>query len=188
MMKRLLLFGAVFLLAGHAPLAEMITYSYDTAGRLVGADYGFGKTTVYHYDPTGNLLRSANVALVDADNDGMDDAWELFFFNTLDRDGTGDFDGDGMSDLAEHFAGTLPNNHDSLLRMERNVTNTLIHTTVKWQSVSGKTYRVQYKDSLADSGWNDLPGNVTATGPTATRTDVTTPGQPQRFYRVQVLQ
>src|SRR5205823_4864053 len=32
------------------------------------------------------------------------------YFGTLARDGTGDFDGDGLSDLAEYLAGTDPTN------------------------------------------------------------------------------
>lgn len=44
----------------------------------------------------------------DTDGDGMDDAWELAHFGTLDRDGTGDFDGDGISDLDEFLQGTDP--------------------------------------------------------------------------------
>ncbi len=44
----------------------------------------------------------------DTDGDGMDDDWELAHFGTLDRDGTGDFDGDGISDLDEFLLGTNP--------------------------------------------------------------------------------
>ena len=44
----------------------------------------------------------------DTDGDGMDDAWEMFWFGTLDRDGTGDYDGDGVSDLDEFLNGTNP--------------------------------------------------------------------------------
>ena len=44
----------------------------------------------------------------DSDGDGMDDAWELTYFGTLTRDGTGDYDRDGMSDLDEFVAGTNP--------------------------------------------------------------------------------
>ena len=44
----------------------------------------------------------------DADDDGMADAWEMLYFKTLDRDGTGDYDRDGWTDLQEHDNGTDP--------------------------------------------------------------------------------
>lgn len=37
----------------------------------------------------------------DSDGDDMDDAWEMQHFGTLDRDGNGDFDNDGYSDMEE---------------------------------------------------------------------------------------
>lgn len=45
----------------------------------------------------------------DTDGDGMDDAWELQFFSDLSRDGTGDLNGNGISDLQEFLNGTNPN-------------------------------------------------------------------------------
>ncbi len=39
----------------------------------------------------------------DTDGDRMPDEWEKEHFNTLDRDGTGDFDGNGISDLDEYL-------------------------------------------------------------------------------------
>jgi hypothetical protein len=47
-------------------------------------------------------------SLSDTDGDGMPDSWELRYFNTLDRDGQGDFDGDGLSDLDEFLHGKDP--------------------------------------------------------------------------------
>lgn len=44
----------------------------------------------------------------DTDGDGMDDAWEMEHFGTLDRDGTGDFSGNGRTDLQEFLEGTDP--------------------------------------------------------------------------------
>lgn len=187
-MKKIFSIFAIWLVANAISFAELITYDYDTAGRLMSANYGSGKTTTYQYDVTGNLLRSANNLITDSDNDGMADSWETTYFGNLSRNGQGDFDGDGLSDLAEFLAGTLPNNPGSVLRMERTVTNNLVQTTVSWLSVSGKVYRVQYKNSLADPGWNDLAGDVTATGSSASKTDTTSTGQPQRFYRVEVVQ
>lgn len=168
--------------------AELITYTYDSAGRLTGASYGSGKSTSYAYDPAGNMTGNTDTVFTDSDNDGMDDSWELLHFETRDRDGTGDFDLDGLSDLEEFLAGTLPKDDQSGLRVSRNVTTTGSSTTIEWSSVPGKTYRVQYKNSLADAGWNDLPGDVTATGATVTKIDSTAAGTIHRYYRVQVVQ
>src|SRR5207249_3272359 len=84
--------------------AETVDYAYDHAGRLIGVDYGNGRKIDYTYDDSGNLTRSQLSAIVDTDNDGMDDTWERKYFGTLARDGTGDFDNDGQSDRAEFLA------------------------------------------------------------------------------------
>jgi hypothetical protein len=44
----------------------------------------------------------------DSDGDGMLDAWEVQYFGSLDRDGNGDFDQDGISDLDEFIYGSDP--------------------------------------------------------------------------------
>ena len=53
----------------------------------------------------------------DSDGDGLDDDWEVAYFNDLSRDGTGDFDGDGASDAQEFRAGTDPTNAGSVFRV-----------------------------------------------------------------------
>jgi hypothetical protein len=47
-------------------------------------------------------------SIYDSDGDGMLDAWEMLYFGSLDRDGTGDFDQDGISDLEEFLYGSDP--------------------------------------------------------------------------------
>jgi hypothetical protein len=44
----------------------------------------------------------------DADADNLPDGYELIHFGTIDRDGSGDFDGDTHSDLAEYTATSNP--------------------------------------------------------------------------------
>ncbi len=46
--------------------------------------------------------------LQDLDQDGMADVWENQYFGNLSRDETGDYDGDGVSDLLEFLLGTDP--------------------------------------------------------------------------------
>ena len=49
----------------------------------------------------------------DRDNDGLPDNWESQYFGNLTRDGSGDFDNDGNSDLLEFEDGTDPTNSAS---------------------------------------------------------------------------
>ena len=57
--------------------------------------------------------------------------------------------------------------------------------TFTWSAIVGQTYRVQYKDNLLDPVWNDLLPDVTASGPTASKS-VLLSASPQRFYRIVV--
>src|SRR5207244_13108936 len=45
-------------------------------------------------------------------------------------------------------------------------------TTVFWSAVPGKTYQLQYRNSLSDSAWTNLPGTVMANGTTAFKLDL----------------
>jgi len=76
----------------------------------------------------GNLISGVNYGLtwptlasgtpyLDADQDGMDDNWEIQHFGNTSRgsatDSTGDFDGDGYTDLEEYLNGTNPKVYES---------------------------------------------------------------------------
>jgi len=54
---------------------------------------------------------------------------------------------------------------------------------ISWQLISGKTYRVQFKQSLDDPNWQDLNGIITVFGSTASFMDSTT-SFAHKFYRV----
>jgi hypothetical protein len=55
-------------------------------------------------DDAGWVDQVSIPAGIDGDGDGMADAWEDARFGTLERDGSGDFDGDGTSDLDDYLA------------------------------------------------------------------------------------
>jgi hypothetical protein len=58
--------------------------------------------------------------------------------------------------------------------------------TVTWTATPGTVYRVQCKASSQDTDWVTIPGDVTATGATASKDDAIA-SVPQRFYRVMVV-
>jgi hypothetical protein len=84
----------------------------------------------------------------DADGDGLDNSWEKSL-GTDDRL-TGDYDGDGMGDLDEHYAGTDLKDPNSLLAF-RNIQREATATRpvrVRWQSVPGKSYQLEFVPEL----------------------------------------
>jgi len=54
---------------------------------------------------------------------------------------------------------------------------------VAWPLAAGQTYRVQFKNNLADPEWQNLPGNLTCVGDTGYLNDLS-PAAGQRFYRI----
>lgn len=167
--------------------SEQVQYTYDRTGRLTGVYSSSGNSVTYVYDAAGNLLRRKTTVISDSDGDFMDDTFETTYFTSLNRDGTGDFDEDGQSDLAEFFAGTNPAVSSSLL----SVTTTSedpAGMVISWAAVTEKRYRVQYKEGLTAPAWHDLAGDVTAVGNSASKTDPGALSRPRRFYRVFLLQ
>ncbi len=133
----------------------------------------------------------------DTDGDGMEDDWEMAYFNTLDRDGSGDFDHDGASDRDEFRAGTNPANDASILRVLRLTTGVAAGpegartTVIVWSAVPGKTYRVESKSDWKAS-WTPVGQDVVASTANASVTHVleasTVASNAHRFYRVVAVQ
>ena len=114
----------------------------------------------------------------------MDDDWEVAYFSTLARDGSGDFDGDGSSDTAEHQLGTDPTNAGSVFQVLKLTRDGGLTTKLLWNSMPGRTYRVQFKDDLSVGDWSDVAQTVTAAGTTAVWTEQGQSAPDNRFYRV----
>ncbi|HEX4644442.1 MAG TPA: hypothetical protein VH598_02425, partial [Verrucomicrobiae bacterium] len=58
---------------------------------------------------------------------------------------------------------------------------------INWPAMPGRTYRVQFKNSLGDPVWQDLNGLVTIAGNTGQMSDAP-PNGGQRFYRILSVQ
>ncbi len=57
---------------------------------------------------------------------------------------------------------------------------------VTWDSVPGRSYKLQYKDDITDSTWTDAPPDITATGGKAAAA-LSQSGIDRRYYRVMLL-
>ena len=96
-------------------------------GRMVAADLGFINNTQPAFTGLGLsghatlttgfddlLVAFDNPLFIDADRDGLDDAWETTHgLNPALNDRNGDLDGDGLTNLQEYLLGTNPNNTDT---------------------------------------------------------------------------
>jgi alpha-tubulin suppressor-like RCC1 family protein len=55
--------------------------------------------------------QQVGLGLFDSNHNGLDDRWEVQFFQNLDQSAEGDFDGDGLSNRVEFIRGTNPTDY-----------------------------------------------------------------------------
>ena len=182
--------------AGFVPAVLVDRVQYAPASPWPSAD-GNGSSlhrspgSVYGNDPINWLaaLPSAGVGdgagPADSDGDGMPDAWEVA--NGLNpnnaNDAALDSDGDGLTNLQEYLAGTDPRDNSSALRFTASLQGN--QPVLSINTVAGKTYTIQYRDTLSAGAWlklADVPvqsqsGVVQVADPSAI-------GVAARFYRV----
>ncbi|MDM8515982.1 hypothetical protein QUF76_07270 [Desulfobacterales bacterium HSG16] len=113
------------------------------------------KFTAKNGDYTASRTCTITITSGDNDNDQIPDWWELQHFGTLDRDGTGDFDKDGISDLNEFINGTDPSFFKGDINNDRQVDAK--DAIVALQILGGMMPNSEIKKEAAVSG-NDQVG------------------------------
>lgn len=87
-----------------------------TGDALLLTNVGFadaGEYSVVLTNPSGSVTSAPATLMLETDGDGLPDAWEETYFGNLNQLPTGDFDGDGISNLDEYLDGTNPADPDS---------------------------------------------------------------------------
>lgn len=131
-----------------------------------------------------NLVREVDIVLgEDKDGDGIDDAlleqlraqWEAseFWKSGTDFDPHADYDGDGVSTLAEALAGTNPFNGDEVFAITSYSFGTN-GTSVEFSTAGGRSYELQTATDLATSDWSSTTPPSTLSTPTSARASTAT--------------
>jgi Tol biopolymer transport system component len=107
---------------------------------------------------------------LDSDGDGIPDWWMIEYFGhptgqagDLSR-AQDDADGDGMNNLQEFLAGTIPTNPNSLLVLSIATDVTGTNLFLGWNTVTGKNYQVLSATNLSNPDWQVFPANIGTNG------------------------
>ncbi len=180
-------------LRGYAYGANMGWVAFESSGEPK-VDLVSGKLTGYAWSANCGWISLSNaVAYVrtasltpgaDLDEDGIADAWELSYTNSVAAfTATSDTDADGSTDREEYLAGTDPLDPADNLRIV-SFTREGTYNLIEWTSKPDRLYRVERRPALDPlSPWEPYLSydllNWTSVGFDST-------GQ-QYFYRVRVL-
>lgn len=188
-------------LRGYAYGANIGWVNFETNGNP-RVDLKTGALSGYAYSANCGWISLSNASAyvqsnviqpgTDSDGDGIADAWELTYTNSLAAfSASSDTDGDGASDLAEYFADTSPLTANDNLRIIAysptfaggNETN-----MVTWTSKETRFYRLGYETNLVSGSlWVNATAFL-APDPGSTTTRMLPLGAPlsQRLLRVEV--
>jgi hypothetical protein len=180
-------------LRGYAYGANIGWINFEATGAPT-VDLATGKFSGYAYSANCGWISLSNavayvqtdtvIAGADSDGDGIPDAWELTYTNTLTAfTATSDTDHDGMTDKQEYVAGTNPLDANDYLRITAITRGSppSTYTTLWWPGKPARFYGVQGRTTLNPSdSWlefytSTVPG-VTSVGFNQTAA--------QQFYRI----
>jgi len=133
----------------------------------------------------GTLNFTGNYTFIDANHNGISDAWEQAYFGTVstNRTQTTDTDHNGMSDYDKFIAGLNPTNPASRFCFSGETAQSNRLVQMSWTVVTNRLYQVNVSSNL--TGWQPVtPWLQASNNSTMNYTAPNAPGT--FFYRVQV--
>jgi len=175
----------------------LTTTNFVDATAPVGTNFYMVRAVRLERVPTGSYYNPSQGAFAesfviegfnaDQDGDGMDDSWENDYFggtNQTNGAATDDWDGDGVDNLSEFIADTIPSNTNSLLIMT-GLTKESIGFRITWKGGVEATQYLDCTSSLVGTGtvWQTIQTNLPPVDPFIDVLDLTG-SSTQGFYRV----
>jgi hypothetical protein len=157
-------------------------------GRLTGYIWSANCGWINLDDASHFVVSNAILPGIDSDSDGIADAFEFIFTvpdNLAVLSETGDFDGDGITDLDEYLAATDPTDSSSILRIT-NFTITTGGYSLTWTSSPARFYRIISSTSLLPGSWELRLDQIVPDGDSTMR-EFTAPAADKQFFRVEVF-
>ena len=180
--------------------ADQALFSVDSTGALFfknAPDYGnptdanvdnIYEVTVQVADADFSVLQAFAITITsdsdsDTDSDGIPDNWENQYGLNPDADDSAtDSDGDLLTNLQEYQLGTDPTDGNSGFHAHAVTSSGGGKFTLRWKSVSGKSYTVQ--SSTDFSTWADLSGPHIATATESSAEVIIDTAVLRSFFRI----
>jgi len=160
-----------------------------SSGKLSGSIYSancgwISLTNVFAHVQTDTIQSGA-----DGDGDGITDAWELSYTNTLTAfTALSDTDGDGVSDKNEYFADTNPTDSiDRLVITDYLTTPGGTLATLTWKSRPTRHYYLQKNHDVTTTSWLDSGLGLIVPDGVSTMRMFGDTNAPLRFYHVEAV-
>ena len=126
--------------AGGVELARAVGRGADVRLLLLDGSEPLGT------DVAELVAETSGAAVYVASKSDLDDAWEDYYFGSLDQEPNDDPDNDGFNNRQEQIAGTDPTDSASRFRVE-----SAEAPTIRWTAVEGRTYSIYWTDDLQKS-------------------------------------